>query len=336
MSFSRRSVLSYAAGAASAMALPSVTRAQAGPINLVFSHHLPITHIGHKAAEGFANRVKAQTNGQVTVDIKPASQLFNLRTSAEALQLGTLDMCWSDLGTLANWTPSLGFVSLPFLFNDFDHVQRVLYGPIGKQVGDLAKDSLGVEILSLGASGFRVFLSKKPIQKSDDARGIRLRVPEIPTWVEMAKAMGANPSPIPAGEMYTALQTGVVDAVELPADYIVTSKLYEVASFATKTHHIFTEVSMMASAKRMATFPANVQKVIRDNAVQAVQTEMWNANIKEQQDAWAELARRVKAFDAPDIASFRNKMGPVHINFIGKTGAKGKAFVEAVQAAAKA
>ncbi|MFM9992084.1 MAG: TRAP transporter substrate-binding protein [Betaproteobacteria bacterium] len=336
MSFSRRSVLSYAAGAASAMALPSVTRAQAGPINLVFSHHLPITHIGHKAAEGFANRVKAQTNGQVTVDIKPASQLFNLRTSAEALQLGTLDMCWSDLGTLANWTPSLGFVSLPFLFNDFDHVQRVLYGPIGKQVGDLAKDSLGVEILSLGASGFRVFLSKKPIQKADDARGIRLRVPEIPTWVEMAKAMGANPSPIPAGEMYTALQTGVVDAVELPADYIVTSKLYEVASFATKTHHIFTEVSMMASAKRMATFPANVQKVIRDNAVQAVQTEMWNANIKEQQDAWAELARRVKAFDAPDIASFRNKMGPVHTNFIGKTGAKGKAFVEAVQAAAKA
>jgi len=121
MSFSRRSVLSYAAGAASAMALPSVTRAQAGPINLVFSHHLPITHIGHKAAEGFANRVKAQTNGQVTVDIKPASQLFNLRTSAEALQLGTLDMCWSDLGTLANWTPSLGFVSLPFLFNEFSH-----------------------------------------------------------------------------------------------------------------------------------------------------------------------------------------------------------------------
>ncbi|NBS75276.1 MAG: hypothetical protein EBS66_17590, partial [Betaproteobacteria bacterium] len=160
MSFSRRSVLSYAASAASALALPSVTRAQAGPINLVFSHHFPISHIVHKATEAFASRVQSQTNGQVTVDIKPAAQLFNLRTSAEALQLGTLDLCWSDLGTLANWTPSLGFVSLPFIFNDFDHVHRVLYGPIGKQVGDLAKESLGVEILSLGASGFRVFLSK--------------------------------------------------------------------------------------------------------------------------------------------------------------------------------
>ena len=92
----------------------------------------------------------------------------------------------------------------------------------------------------------------------------------------------------------------------------------------------------MASAKRMATLPANVQKVIRDNAVQAIQTELWSANIKEQQDGWAELARRVKAFDAPDIASFRNKMGPVITNFIGKTGARGKAFVDAVQAAAKA
>ena len=136
--------------------------------------------------------------------------------------------------------------------------------------------------------------------------------------------------------MYTALQTGVVDAVELPPDFIIAAKLYEVAGFATKTHHIFSEVSMMASAKRMATLPPNVQKVIRDNAVQAVQTEMWTVNIKEQQDAWAELARRVKAFDAPDIASFRNKMGPVQANFIVKTGARGKAFVEAVQAVAKA
>ena len=336
MSFSRRTVLSYAAGAASAMALPSVTRAQAGPINLVFSHHFPLAHSKHKAVEAFASRVNAQTNGQVTVDIKPASQLFNLRSAAEALQLGTLDLCLSDLGTLANWTPSLGFVSLPFLFNDFDHAHRVLYGPIGKQVADLAKESLGVEILSLGATGFRVFLSKKPIQKADDARGIRLRVPEVPTWVEMAKAMGANPTPIPLAEVYTALQTGVVDAVELPAESIITAKLHEVAGFAAKTHHIFTEVSMMASAKRMATLPANVQKVIRDNAVQAYQIDRWNAMIKEQQDAWEELARRVRAFDAPDIASFRNKMGPVQTSFIAKAGARGKAFVDAVQAAAKA
>ena len=142
MSLSRRSVLSRGAGTIAALALPAVARAQAAPIRLVFSHHLPISHIGHKAAESFVARVKDGTAGQVTIDIRPASQLFNLRTSAEALQLGTLDMCWSDLGTLANWQPQFGFVSLPFLFNDFEHVKRVMYGPIGKQVsGDRQGDT---------------------------------------------------------------------------------------------------------------------------------------------------------------------------------------------------
>lgn len=336
MTISRRSVLSYGAGAASALALPGITRAQAAPIRLVFSHHLPTSHLGHKITESFAAKVKDGSQGQVTIDIRPASQLFNLRTSAEALQLGTLDMCWSDLGTLANWQPHLGFISLPFLFNDFDHVKRVMYGPTGRQVVDVAKTALGVEILSLGASGFRVFLSKKPIHKADDVRGIKLRVPEIPTWVEMARAMGTNPTPIPAGEIYTALQTGVIDAIEVPADYIVSAKIYEVAGFATRTHHIFTEVSMMASAKKMATLPPNIQKLIRDTATESVQNEMWFANIKEQQAAWDDLAGRVKANAAPDIDSFRSKMGPVLTNFINKTGAKGKALVEASQAAAKA
>lgn len=337
MTISRRTVLAYGAGAASVLAIPGIARAQqATPIRLVLSHHLPTSHLGHKTAENFAAKVKDGTNGQVTIDIRPASQLFNLRTSAEALQLGTLDMCWSDLGTLANWQPHLGFISLPFLFNDFDHVKRVMYGPPGEEVKKVAKDALGVEILSLGASGFRVFLSKKPIQKADDVRGIKLRVPEIPTWVEMAKAMGTNPTPIPAGEMYTALQTGVIDAIEVPADYIVTAKIYEVAGFVTRTHHIFTEVSLMASAKKMATLPPNVQKLIRETAIQSVQHEMWDANIKEQQAAWDNLAGRIKANPAPDIESFRSKMGPVLTNFVNKTGPKGKALVEAAQAAAKA
>ncbi len=336
MAISRRTLLTYGAGAASVLAAPAITRAQAAPIRLVFSHHLPTTHLGHRITEGFAAKVNAGTGGQVTIDIRPASQLFNLRTSAEALQLGTLDMCWSDLGTLANWQPHLGFISMPFLFNDFDHVKRVLYGPTGRQVSEMAKDTLGVEVLSLGASGFRVFLGKKAIHTADDVRGIKLRVPEIPTWVEMARAMGANPTPIPAGEMYTALQTGVIDAIEVPADFIIAAKIYEVAGFATRTHHIFTEVSMMASSKKMAALPANVQKVLRDTAVESVQKEMWEANIKEQQSAWDTLAGRVKANANPDIESFRSKMGPVLTNFVNRTGPRGKALVEAAQAAAKA
>lgn len=332
---SRRELLQYGAAAAGVAALPQRSFAQTAPINLVFSHHVPTAHLIHGVAEKFVEKVKQRTNGQVTISIRPASQLFNLRTSAEALQLGTLDMCWTDLGTLGNWQPQFGFVSLPFLFNSYDHVHKVLYGPIGQQVNQAVKDTLGIEVLSLGASGFRVFISKKPIQTAADVRGIRLRVPEIPTWVEMAKALGANPTPIPSGEIYTALQTGVIDAFESPSDFILSSKNYEVAGFVTRTHHIFTEVSMMASASKMASLPPNVQKVIREAAIEAVQKEMWEANLKAQEAAWIELGKKIKANANPDIQSFRSKMGPVVASFIGKSGAKGKAFVEAVQGAGK-
>jgi len=336
VALSRRELIKAGAAAAGLSALPLPVRAQNKPINLVFSHHVPTTHLIHGVAEKFAERVKQNTQGAVTISIRPASQLFNLRTSAEALQLGTLDMCWTDLGTLGNWQPQFGFCSLPFLYNDYDHVKRVLYGPVGQEVKKQATDTLGIEILSLGASGFRVFLSKKPIQTADDVRGLRLRVPEIPTWVEMAKALGANPTPIPAGEIYTALQTGVGDASEAPTDYVVSSKTYEVAGNVTRTHHIFTEVSMMASASRMASLPANVQKVIRDAAVETVQKEMWELNLKAQETAWNDLAKRIKANANPDIASFHKKMDPVINGFIGRAGPKGKAFVDAVRAAAKA
>ncbi len=336
MTTTRRSVLALGTAMAATLAAPTVIRAQAAPIRLVLSHHLPTTHIGHRSVEQMAERIKTATNGQVMIDIRPASQLFNLRTSAEAIQLGTLDLCWSDLGTLANWHPFFGFVSLPFLFSDFDHVKRVLYGATGEQVVKSAKELLNIEILSLGASGFRCFLSKKPVQTADDVRGIKLRVPEIPTWVEMAKALGANPTPIPAGEMYTALQTGVIDAIEVPADYISTAKLYEVAPFITRTHHIFTEVSLMASAKKMATLPPDVQKVIRDEAKRAVADEMWVGNIKEQQLAWDAVASKIKANATPDIPSFRAKMGVVNENFIKRSGPKAKELVEATQAAGRA
>jgi tripartite ATP-independent transporter DctP family solute receptor len=270
----------------------------------------------------------------VTVDIKPASQLFNLRTAAEALTLGTLDMCWSDLGTLGNWQPQFGFVSMPFIFSDYDHVKRVLYGRTGELVAAETKATLGIEVLSLGASGFRVFCGNKEIKNAADCRGIKLRVPEIPTWIEMARALGANPTPIPAAEVYTALQTGVVDAIEVPADFITTQKIFEVSRHATRTHHIFTEVSMFASARRMAGLSADNQKVIREAARRAVAEEMWAQNLREQTAAWADLASRVRAIPDPDVPSFRERMAPVISNFESRTGAKGKAFVDAVRAAA--
>ena len=329
---SRRQTL---AGAA-ALALVSRVPGARAETKLTLSHHLPTTHIAHKGAEVFAKRVSELTQGQVIVDIRPASQLFNLRTSAEALQLGTLDLAWTDLGSLANWQPYLGFTSVPFLFNDFDHAYKVLYGPIGNQVKQEVLEKLGIDIISLGASGFRIFIQKKPVHVADDLKGLKLRVPEIPVYVDMARALGTNPTPIPAGEMYTALQTGVVDAEEGPPDFVDTNTLYEVATHATRTYHIMTEVSLMASAKRLGALPAAHQKAVRDAGAEMVQSWYKAENQKAQDEALKTLAGKMKLDEKPDVASFRAKMGPVIDAFVKQVGPKGREYVDAVLAAGKA
>lgn len=330
----RRVTRALVAGSIAAPMINGSAKAQA--VKLVLSHHLPTTHLFHITSENFGKYVAEGTKGQVSVDIKPASQLFNLRTAAEALQLGTLDLGWTDLGTHANWQPQFGFTSLPFLFTDYDHAKKVLYGKFGEQVAADIKSTVGNEVLSFGASGFRVFVGRKEIKSAEDCRGIKLRVPEIPVYIEMARALATNPTPIPAGEIYTALQTGVVDAMEGPSDFIVVNKLWEVAQNTTRTHHIFTEGSLFASTRSNAIrglSPANLQ-VVREAAKRAVGVEMWEANLKEQTAAWQTLTERMKAVAAPDVGSFRGKMGPLIDSFVTKTGAKGKAYVEAVQALA--
>ena len=125
----------------------------------------------------------------------------------------------------------------------------------------------------------------------------------------------------------------LVDAMEGPSDFVTSTKIYEVAQNSTRTHHIFTEGSIMSSARRMATLSPENQKVIRDAARRAVQVEMWEANLVVQTNAWNELTSRTKAIADPDLPSFREKMGPLVDGFVAKTGAKGKAFVDGTRAA---
>ena len=300
---------------------------------LVLSHHLPTSHIVHRTSERFRALVADKTGGQVVIDIKPNSSLFNLRSGTEALRLGTTDLHWSDLGTLGNWRPELGFISLPFIFTGFDHVKRVIYGPVGEQVKADVKANLALEVLSFGASGFRVFLGNKPVRSADDCKGMKLRVPEAPVWIEMARALGANPTPIPADGVYTALQTHIVDAMEAPPDFMADNKLYEIAHNATRTNHIFTEANLMTSARKMASLPAEVQTALRESARQAVEVEMWAENLDNQDKAWNVLASHTEAISQPDLSTFQAKTKPVAENFASKYPAA-KKYLEGVAAAA--
>ena len=256
----------------------------------------------HRTSERFRALVAEKTSGQVIIDIKPNSSLFNLRSGTEALRLGTTDLHWSDLGTLGNWRPELGFISLPFIFTGFDHVKRVIYGPVGEQVKADVKSALGLEMLSFGASGFRVFLGNKPVRTADDCRGMKLRVPEAPVWIEMARALGCQPHAhsgrwrlYRAADPYRGRDGG---AARLHGRQQAVRNRAQRDAHQPHLHRS----DLLTSVRKMASLPADVQAALRESARQAIEVEMWAENLTRPGRRLGRRWRRTPtAISAPDL-----------------------------------
>ena len=330
----RRGFGKVAAGALAAGALARPAFAQGKTLRL--SHHLAPGHLVDAASHRFADLVAEATGGSVTVEVFPSGQIAGLRQGAEALQLGTVDIVWSDFGTLANWRPEYGFVSLPFMFQGDDHFKAVFGGEIGDELEQSLKDNLGIETLGFGNAGFRVVATRDtPVNGPDDLAGIRIRVPEVPVFVSAFEAVGANPTPMAWGEVYTALQTGVIDAVENPAEGLVSGGIQEVTHHLSRTLHIMTDVNLFANGAMFVGLTPEEQEALRSAGATAVSE--FNAATKEAGARyWDQLAEMMEVVEEPDRAAFQEAMAPVWDEFVAATGEDGQHWIDLVTAAAPA
>lgn len=300
---------------------------------LRLSHHLAPGHLVDVASQRFATLVAEATGGSVTVEVFPSGQIAGLRQGAEAVQIGTVDVVWSDFGTLANWAPEYGFVNLPFMFEGDDHFNAVFGGETGTLLANSLRDGLGIETLGYGNAGFRVIATRdKAINGPADLAGVRIRVPEVPVFVNTFRAVGANPTPMAWGEVYTALQTGVIDAVENPAEGLVSGAMAEVTTHLSRTFHIMTDVNLFANGATMASLSADEQAAVRTAAATAV-AEFNEATRAAGADHWNTLAKTMEVNDAPDVAAFQEAMAPVWNDFIAATGENGQRWIDLVAAA---
>lgn len=328
----RRHLIAGVAGLALAAALaPAAAEAQTRTLRL--SHHLAPGHLVDTASNRFAELVAEATGGAVKIEVFPAGQIAGLRQGAEAVQVGTVDLVWTDMGTLANWKPEYGFVSLPFLFDGYAHANAFFNGEGGAALKEDVRASLGVEILGFGNAGFRVIATRNaPVHGPGDLAGVRIRVPEVPVYVNTFRAVGANPTPMAWGEVYTALQTGVIDAVENPPEGLVVGGMHEVTRYVSKTFHIMTDVNLAINAGVLASLTPAQQEAIR--AAGATAVAEYNAATEAAAGGyWATLAERLEENETPDIEAFRAAMAPVWSGFESTAGAAGKAWIERVAAA---
>ena len=295
----------------------------AGEIVIKFSHVVsPDTPKG-KAAEYFKKLAEERTHGKVKVQVYPNSQLYKDKEELEALQLGAVQML---APSLAKFGPlgvkEFEVFDLPYVFDNYDEVNKVMHGAIGKQLlGKL--ESKGIKGLAYWDNGFKNFSSNKPIRTPSDLKGMKIRIQSSKVLEEEMRSVGALPQVMAFSEVYQALQTGVVDGTELEASNLYTSKAYEVQKNLTLTQHGFLGYAVIVNKKFWDGLPADVRTQL-DGAIIDASKYANDIAKKENDRALAAIKAsgktQVYTPTAAERAAFKKAMVPVHTKMADRIG----------------
>jgi len=328
-------IVSVMVFAAFLLFLIGVSKAEAQVIQMKFAHYAEETHPGHLAAKQFAAKVEERTKGQVKIAIYPANVLGSPPEQCEQVRLGAIDMTLPTQGALDKYVKAFSVVMLPFMYDDYDHVYRTLDGPSMDWFSPLAEKE-GFIVLSNWEWGFRNLTnSKRPINKPEDVKGLKIRTPpEIQLQAAM-EALGGIVTKIAFPEVYMALAQGVVDAQENPIAVIFHNKFYEVQKYLALTRHVYNNMVHVVSTKSWAKLTPEQQKIFREESKSAG-AYMRKAIVAEEADQIAKIEKAGVNVTRPNLAPFRAAMGPAYER-IGKYAGEDnvKKFMTYVEAARK-
>lgn len=290
-------------------------------------HGLDTSHPVHIAMVDMKDRLEKKSEGTMTIDIYPNQQLGSERESLELLQIGSLGMTKVSTGVLENFIPNLKVFGLPFLFRDREHRFRVLEGEIGET---LLNDGLDKRLkgLTFYDAGSRSFYTKSPIETPDDLKGKKLRVMESNTAINMVQLLGGSPTPIAWGELYTALQQGIVDGAEnnLPSFYL--SRHYEVCKYFLVDEHTALPDELLISTLIWDDLSDQEKIWLKEAAMESSEYEkvIWREAELEALEAIQEAGVTVTY---PDKEKFREKVAPMYEEF--SEDPKMKKIIDAIQ-----
>lgn len=274
---------------------------------LKLGHGLDPSHSVHQAMEYLAERVWEKSGGRMRVDIYPSQQLGTERECLELLQIGSLAMTKVSASVLEGFAPSFKVYSLPYLFRDEEHRFRVLEGPIGKRLLREG-EKFWLRGLCYYDSGTRSFYTKeRPIRTPEDLSGLKIRTQESPTSVRMVQALGASATPIAWGELYTALQQGVVDGAENNPPSFYLSRHYEVCRYYSLDEHTAVPDVLLISTTIWNSLSSDQQEWLQEAADESAeyQKRLWQESTRDSLRAVQEAGVKVLY---PDKEPFMRKV----------------------------
>lgn len=303
----RRQFAQALAATGTAAALPHFAFAQSA-IKLKYGTAFPADHPGTLRIKEAAEGIRKDTGGKVDLQVFPASQLGSESDMISQVRSGGIDFMSTAGTNLQTLVPTAGINGVAFAFKDYATVWAAMDGDLGGHVREaLGKVNLHAFEKVLDNGYRNITSSARPVNTPDDLKGFKIRVPGIAMWVSMFKALGAAPTVIPFGELYSALQTKVVDGQENPLALIQSAKLYEVQKYCALTGHTWDGHFIFGNARKFNGLPKEVQAALTKNLTDAALKQREDI-ARLNADAQAELTKLGVIFNKPDPAPFRKML----------------------------
>jgi len=298
------------------------------------AHVEPEERALHKGCLLFKQYVELFSDGRVTVEIYPNAQLGGDRQALEAVSVGTIEMTAAASAVMSNYDPNFGILDLPFIFKDREATIKACDGKVGK-ILDSKLPAFGMIGLGYCDYGQRHMTNNvRPINEPNDMKGLKIRVMENPVYIELMRSLGANPTPMSFGELYTALQQGVVDGQENPMNLIYSQRFYEVQKYLSLSGHFYYPRQYIANANWFDNLSDEHQKIIAEAAREAcnIQREELAKYEIEMKKVLQEKGMEINEVDKTKfIETAQQKIYPSYYETVGGGNADyGKELVERI------
>ncbi|TAK42138.1 MAG: TRAP transporter substrate-binding protein [Betaproteobacteria bacterium] len=287
--------------------------------NVYAQTEIKFGHVGNPgslfaaSAEEFARRANAKLGNKAKVVVYGSSQLGGDKELLQKLKLGTVDIALPST-VMSSEADLFGVFEMPYLVKDRNHMKRIESEVFWKTLAP-AVEAKGLKIIAVWENGYRhITNNRRPINTPEDLKGIKLRVPEGKWRVKMFQTYGANPSPMKFSEVFTALQTGVMDGQENPFTQIFSAKFQEVQKYLTLTGHVYTPAYATVGAKRWASLPADVRGAL-EAAARETQDFVYAKAAKDDEDLLGKIKAAGVQVNTPNKDAFVAASKPVYDEF---------------------
>lgn len=284
---------------------------------LRYAENQPQDYPTTQAAYKFAELVEARTNGRIHIDVYYGAQLGDEKSVIEQLQFGAIDFTRVSISPLSEFDKSLNILQLPYLYKDAAQMWRVLDGALGEKflTNVTSSNLIGLSWFDAGARNF--YNSKRPITKFEDMKGLKIRVQESQLMMGMVNAVGANATPMAYGEVYSSLQTGVIDGAENNWPSYESTSHYEVSKYYVLDEHTRVPEMQLISKATWDKLSAEDQKIVKECALESakLERELWAAKEKASEDKVKAGGSVITELAPGEKEKFQAAMAPLYAQF---------------------